>query len=190
MRLARFSDLARFRVHDILLVSSLYDAFILAEDGELSECVLGRFLSFDTHDWPRLHHASSGREALALAGAGRRFDLVIAAMHVGDMSVVDLAAALLRRGHESPVIGLAYDARDLSETTTNDRPGVDHVFLWHGDVGILPAIVKSLTQESSIGISQASVVDDEARLRERVQFIHESIQTDAIIEQFIEGQEL
>jgi len=54
----------------------------------------------------------------------------------------------------------------------------------------LPAIVKSLTQESSIGISQASVVDDEARLRERVQFIHESIQTDAIIEQFIEGQEL
>jgi D-alanine-D-alanine ligase len=54
----------------------------------------------------------------------------------------------------------------------------------------LPAIVKSLTQESSIGISQASVVDDEARLRERVQFIHDSIQTDAIIEQFIEGQEL
>jgi D-alanine-D-alanine ligase len=54
----------------------------------------------------------------------------------------------------------------------------------------LPAIVKSLTQESSIGISQASVVDDEAKLRERVQFIHDSIQTDAIIEQFIEGHEL
>jgi D-alanine-D-alanine ligase len=53
-----------------------------------------------------------------------------------------------------------------------------------------PAIVKSLTQESSIGISQASVVEDEAKLRERVQFIHESIKTDAIIEQFIEGHEL
>ena len=51
-------------------------------------------------------------------------------------------------------------------------------------------IVKSLTQESSIGISQASVVDDEAKLRERVQFIHESITTDAIVEQFIEGREL
>jgi D-alanine-D-alanine ligase len=53
-----------------------------------------------------------------------------------------------------------------------------------------PAIVKSLTQESSIGIAQASVVDDEAKLRERVQFIHESIKTDAIVEAFIEGQEL
>ena len=53
-----------------------------------------------------------------------------------------------------------------------------------------PLIVKSLTQEASIGISQASVVDDEAKLRERVQFIHESIQTDAIVEQYVEGREL
>src|SRR4030095_5786480 len=49
---------------------------------------------------------------------------------------------------------------------------------------------KPLTQESSIGISQASVVDDAAKLRERVQFIHESIATDAIVEQFVEGREL
>jgi D-alanine-D-alanine ligase len=53
-----------------------------------------------------------------------------------------------------------------------------------------PMIVKPLTQESSIGISQASVVDDAAKLAERVQFIHESIATDAIIEQFVEGREL
>ena len=50
--------------------------------------------------------------------------------------------------------------------------------------------MKSLTQEASIGISQASVVEDESKLRERVQFIHESIDTDAIVEQFIEGREL
>jgi D-alanine-D-alanine ligase len=53
-----------------------------------------------------------------------------------------------------------------------------------------PVIVKSLTQEASIGISQASVVDDMQKLAERVQFIHESIETDAIVEQYIEGREL
>lgn len=53
-----------------------------------------------------------------------------------------------------------------------------------------PLIVKSLTQEASIGISQASVVDDEPKLRERVQFIHDSIGTDAIVEQYVEGREL
>jgi D-alanine-D-alanine ligase len=53
-----------------------------------------------------------------------------------------------------------------------------------------PLFVKPLTQESSIGISQASVVADEAKLQERVQFIHDSIATDAIVEEYIEGREL
>ena len=53
-----------------------------------------------------------------------------------------------------------------------------------------PLIVKSLTQEASIGISQASVVDNDEKLKERVQFIHDSIGTAAIVEQYIEGREL
>jgi D-alanine-D-alanine ligase len=53
-----------------------------------------------------------------------------------------------------------------------------------------PLIVKSLTEEASIGISQASVVDTDEKLKERVTFIHESIGTAAIVEQYIEGREL
>ncbi len=53
-----------------------------------------------------------------------------------------------------------------------------------------PLIVKSLTQEASIGISQASVVDSDEKLKERVEFIHASIGTAAIVEQYIEGREL
>jgi D-alanine-D-alanine ligase len=53
-----------------------------------------------------------------------------------------------------------------------------------------PLIVKSLTQESSIGISQASVVDSDEKLRERVAFIHDSIGTAAIIERYVEGREI
>ncbi len=53
-----------------------------------------------------------------------------------------------------------------------------------------PLIVKSLTQESSIGISQASVVEDDQKLQERVGFIHQSIGTDAIVESYIDGREL
>src|SRR5213082_1498845 len=53
-----------------------------------------------------------------------------------------------------------------------------------------PLIVKSLTQEASIGISQASVVESDEKLKERVAFIHDSIGTAAIAEQYIEGREL
>jgi len=53
-----------------------------------------------------------------------------------------------------------------------------------------PLIVKSLVHEASTGIAQASVVEDEERLRERVSFVHERIGTDAIVERYIDGREL
>jgi D-alanine-D-alanine ligase len=53
-----------------------------------------------------------------------------------------------------------------------------------------PMIVKSLTYESSIGISQASVVANEEQLQKRVKYIHDTILTPAIVEQFIDGREL
>jgi D-alanine-D-alanine ligase len=53
-----------------------------------------------------------------------------------------------------------------------------------------PLIVKSLTLDASIGISQASIVDGDDKLAERVEFIHESIGTDALVESYIEGREL
>jgi len=53
-----------------------------------------------------------------------------------------------------------------------------------------PLIVKSLTEHASLGISQASLVTDDAELAERVAFVHRRIATDALAEQFIEGREI
>jgi D-alanine-D-alanine ligase len=53
-----------------------------------------------------------------------------------------------------------------------------------------PLFVKSLTEHASFGISQASLVNDDAELAERVAFVHRRVNTDAIAEQFIEGREL
>ena len=54
----------------------------------------------------------------------------------------------------------------------------------------LPLIVKSLIEDASIGIAQASVVESDEKLAERVAFIHERIGTAAIAEQYIDGREL
>ncbi len=54
----------------------------------------------------------------------------------------------------------------------------------------LPLIVKSLNEDASYGIAQASVVDSDEKLHERVSFIHERIGTAAIAEQYIAGREL
>jgi D-alanine-D-alanine ligase len=54
----------------------------------------------------------------------------------------------------------------------------------------LPLIVKSLSEDGSRGISQASVVHTDEKLAERVAFVHEQVGTAAIAEQYIEGREL
>jgi D-alanine-D-alanine ligase len=54
----------------------------------------------------------------------------------------------------------------------------------------LPLIVKSLSEDSSRGISQASVVDTDDELTERVTFVHERVGTAAIAEQYVDGREL
>lgn len=53
-----------------------------------------------------------------------------------------------------------------------------------------PLLVKSSTEDASLGISQASVVHSDEKLVDRVAFIHEQLNTDALVEQYIEGREL
>jgi len=53
-----------------------------------------------------------------------------------------------------------------------------------------PLFVKSIIEEGSVGISQASVVYDVEKLKERVEFIHRQTSTHAIAEQYIEGREI
>jgi len=170
-RVHGFQDLARYRVHDILLVSSLYDAFILTEDGQLTEGVLGRFLSFEPHDAPRLLHAATGAEALRLARAEGHFDLVITAVQLGDMSAVELGRRLREQGQDMPVVALAYDASDLiGPSAPGDGDGLDRVFLWQGDVAILPAIVKYVEDRLNVasdtgemGVQAIILIEDTVR---------------------------
>lgn len=53
-----------------------------------------------------------------------------------------------------------------------------------------PLLVKSSVEDASYGIAQASIVHDEKALRERVQFVHESVGSAALAEEYIEGREL
>ena len=53
-----------------------------------------------------------------------------------------------------------------------------------------PLMIKSVNEEASMGISQKSIVHNEAQLADRVAYIHEQVRTDALAEEYIEGREL
>jgi D-alanine-D-alanine ligase len=70
-----------------------------------------------------------------------------------------------------------------------------HVFrkakrIWHPKNIRLPAMIKPLREHASTGISQASYVENETDFCNRIKFVHESMNKDAIAEEYIQGREL
>jgi CheY-like chemotaxis protein len=171
VRVNEFEALMSRRVENIVLVSSLYDKFILQEDGQLSEVILGEFLDLHLHHTTGLTHVSSGSEALALAQADSRFNLIITALNVGDMNAVELARRVRQAGLEVPVVVLAYDAGELSHFLgRHDTSDLDQVFLWQGDVRILLAIIKYVEDRwnvqhdtGQIGVQVILLIEDNVR---------------------------
>ena len=138
-----FQRLMAKRVENIILVSSRYDTFILQEDGLLSELLLGEFLDLHLHHTTGLTHVASGEEAIALAAAENRFNLIVCAINLGDMNAAELARKVKEAGLEIPVVLLAFDGGELAEfTARHDISGLERIFLWEGDPRILLAITK------------------------------------------------
>ncbi len=170
-RQGRFEQLMSYHVQNILLVSSLYDSFILAEDADLGELVLTEFLDLNLRHTPELEHVSTGERALALASDQRRHDLIISSLNLGDMNVLDLARKVREAGLDTPVVLLAYDARELKDfVASNDTSGLERIFLWQGDVRILLAIVKYIEDRRNLahdtgqaGVPAIVVVEDKPR---------------------------
>src|SRR5512143_1034583 len=127
-------DLMHEQVREILLVSSLYESFIMAEDGQLTELLLTRFIDLNLSQAPSLTHVSSGAEALQLLRSGRRFDLVISSLQSGTLGVPELAEALRTEGPRVPLVVLAHDRTTLTEfVMRHDTTGIERIFLWQGD---------------------------------------------------------
>ncbi|HEY3382377.1 MAG TPA: PEP/pyruvate-binding domain-containing protein [Vicinamibacterales bacterium] len=169
-RFRGFQDLAQHRIENILLVSSVYDSFILAEDGQLGEVILGEFLDLSFRHSPGITRVSSGVEALELAAAGR-FNLIISSMHVGDMDALTLARRVRAAGLDIPVVLLAYDSRELSLfLARHDARDLERVYLWQGDTTILLAIVKDIEDRRNVardaalmGVQVIIVIEDNVR---------------------------
>ena len=94
-----FENLMPFRVRDILLVSSLYDSFILREDGRLNELLIGESLELNLQQMPGIRQVSTGAEALAIARSNSRFNLIVTNLQVGDMDAARLAREEIGRAH-------------------------------------------------------------------------------------------
>jgi CheY-like chemotaxis protein len=170
-RFEGFENLMPFKVHNILLVSSLYDSFILREDGRLNELLIDESLELNLRQFPRITHVSSCAEAVELASSEPRFNLIVTNLAVGDMDAAQLAREVKRAGLDIPVVVLAYDYREIKNfVARNPITEIERIFLWQGNARILIAIVKYIEDKRNvlhdtraIGVPVLLVVEDNIR---------------------------
>src|SRR5437667_11446021 len=96
-RFEGFENLMPFKVHNILLVSSLYDSFILREDGRLNELLIDQSLDLSLQQIQGITHVSSCGEAAALART-QEFNLIVTNLAGGDLSAAASAREVTQGG--------------------------------------------------------------------------------------------
>lgn len=142
-----FHELMPYKVRDILLVSSLYDACIMEEDCRLAEQIIHEYRGLNLSKPPRLTWVSSAEEALA-ALEKQSFSLVLTMPRLADMDAYALGQTLKKLHPDLPVIlltqsGLAPDCI----AGVDCPPGIDRIFVWTGHSELLLAIIKSVEDE-------------------------------------------
>ncbi len=136
-------DLMRQKVHEILLVSTFYDAFIFEQDGILSEKFFGGYDQLSLGNIPRITNVSNGEEALLMLDK-KWFDVVIIMMRIGDLSPYELSRKIKEKYSGIPVLLLLNSESDIEliNRNVNKMHHIDDVFLWSGDNHIFLAMIK------------------------------------------------
>jgi CheY-like chemotaxis protein len=170
-RFQGFQNLMRYRIRDILLVSSLYDLYVFEEDGRLYELIRHEYQGLNLSHSPEITRVSSGQEALNLAREENRFELIITTQHIEDMHAAKLAELVRSSGLNIPVVLLAYDNRELVELLSHTDTSVfERIFIWTGNFRIIIAIIKHLEDKLNVdhdtrmvGVQSIILIEDNVR---------------------------
>lgn len=166
-RFKMFHELMGWKVREVLLISSPYDAWIMEEDCRLSEQIVNEYRGLNLSHPPRLHWVSTIETALEELSR-KQFDLVIIMARVADFNAMGMAEKIKGVDPELPVMLLSH--QDLPSTTSWGGPSsghIDRTFIWFGNTDILLALIKNAEDMMNVthdtkyaGIRVIIVVDD------------------------------
>ncbi|EMR73400.1 phosphoenolpyruvate synthase/pyruvate phosphate dikinase [Thermoplasmatales archaeon SCGC AB-539-N05] len=145
-----FHTLMPFKVRELLLVSSTYDAFIVEEEGLISELVIEEYRHLLLSSPPRVTQVTSGKQALAKV-KNNKYDLVITMSKNIGMDPFEFGKKIKKECPDLPVIVLATDTADLHVCQEHvSEGGIDKAFFWYGDTSLFMVIVKYVEDKVNV----------------------------------------
>ena len=189
-----FKQLMQNRIHNVLIVCSSYDYYLLEEDGRIDEQIFNEYTALNLRYPPSFLHASSVEEALSILDS-ENIDLVITWVDASIKSF-EIAKRIKGKYPNLPIAALSHYSEELRKLFSADNSvAIDFVFHWSGNINIFLAIIKLVEDRmnaekdiNEIGVNAILLVEDSLRfysqyipiiykvvLKQIESFIHEGL---------------
>lgn len=146
-----YHDLMTFKVKEILLISSLYDAYAIESEGRFSEHMLGQYGQLNLTTFPRITGASNLNQALELL-KHKHFELIIYMVGVDKTSPLVISEQIKHKYPFIPIFLLLNNSAETTyfETKLENISYVDKLFTWNGDANIFFSMIKLLEDKINV----------------------------------------
>ena len=165
-----FANLMNKRIYNVLLIATIYDAFMLEDDGRVDEQIFNEYTSLSLRYPPRFTQVTTEEEALAEL-KDRNFELIICMPNMDNRDIFAAATEIKIHYPNIPIVVLTPFSKEVSKRIANeDLSAIDYVFSWLGNAELLLAIIKLIEDKmnapddtASVGVQIILLVEDSVR---------------------------
>jgi len=189
-----FNELMQNTIHNILIVCSNYDFYLLEEDGRIDEQIFNEYTDLNMRNPPDFSHAYSSKSTIASLKS-HNIDLVIIWLDASRSSI-EISNKVKDIFPDMPIVALSHHPEELKKLLNEQVKGnIDFAFHWNGNVNIFLAIIKLVEDRMNaendvinIGVKAILLVEDSIRfysrylpltykilLKQTESFIHEGL---------------
>lgn len=150
-----FHQLMSFKVMNILLISSAYDAFIMEEDGSIALQVIKEYQGLNLSGAPLITRVSSIEEAIRKI-LYQKFDLVITTPFLRGANAFDIARGIKEIAPTLPVILIAHNLHSIRlPKNEQNYLSIDNIFIWTSAAELMVALVKNVEDHVNVTMDTA-----------------------------------
>ncbi len=144
-----YHDLMPFKVKEILLVGTLYDAYSIEREGRFADHVLGEYRQLNLTYTPRITGASTPEEVYSQIQS-KHYDLIIFFIGIEKNIPIEISKKLKEKYPYIPIFFLLNNNSDIAQFEENKPESVDRIFVWNGESSVFFAMIKSVEDKINV----------------------------------------
>jgi hypothetical protein len=146
-----YHDLMPFKVQEILLIATLYDAYSIEKEDRLTDNILGEYSKLSLSSVPRITGVSTLDEAMEKLDE-KYFNMIIIMMGADTVTPLEMSRKIKSEYGHIPLYLLVNNSNIVNEMEKNPVAiaSIDKVFVWNGDPKVFFSMIKLLEDKVNI----------------------------------------